>query len=122
MQGEGQNLLRTTVNTSASPGLCYTLFFLAGNPSPASLVVWATWQGCCALLSFPVLHSLDRCSPKAQASRNITIIEVILTANTPVDVKVRLGSCWPGEEKGYCCRYWFGSAELCGRQGGPAPC
>lgn len=40
-------------------------------------------------------------------------IKVILTTNTPVGVKVRLDSCWFGEEKGYCHRYWFGCADSC---------
>lgn len=37
-------------------------------------------------------NPLDCCSPKAPASPNIAIIKVILTANIPVDVKVRLNS------------------------------
>lgn len=42
------------------------------------------------------------------------ITKVILTASTPVEVKVRLDSCWPaGEEKGYCYWYWFGSTDSC---------
>lgn len=48
---------------------------------------------CRCLLRFPALHSLDCCSPKAPASPNIAIIKVILTANIPVDVKVKLDSC-----------------------------
>jgi len=65
---------------------------------------------CRCLLRFPALRSLDCCSLKAWALCDITVIKAILTANTPVDVKVRLDSCWPGEEKWYCHRYWFGSA------------
>lgn len=98
--------------------LCWTLlrsFVLTGNPLPACPVAWAARHGgCCrCLLRFPALHSLDRCRPKARASHNIMITKVILTASTPVEVKVRLDSCWPGEEKGYCYWYWFGSADSC---------
>lgn len=40
MRGEGQNLMRTTMNTSASAGLCYALLSLLGT-----LYVLVLWLG-----------------------------------------------------------------------------
>lgn len=59
------------------------------------------------------MSSLDHCSPKTWVSHNVTKIKVTVIANILVDVKVRLDSCWPGDEKGHGHWCWFGSADIC---------
>lgn len=56
---------------------------------------------CRCLLRFTALSSLDHCSPKTWVSHNITKIKVTLIANILVDVKVRMDSFCPSDEKGH---------------------
>lgn len=107
--------MSTTINTSASAGFYYALSSLLEILSCLSYDLGSMAGVLCSrcLLRFRALCSLDRCSPKTRVSHNVTKIKVTLIANILVDVKVRLDSCWPSDEKGHSHWCWFGSADIC---------